>query len=70
MEFATFTSPILRFAYPPTFCISIVFNFSWDIQSSQETFKTILMQNVGEQAKCIMGDVEMVNIEKARENYR
>ena len=45
----------------PKICISIVLNFSWDVQSSQEKLKTMVMQNIGGQSKGIMGDVEVVN---------
>ena len=30
---------------PPTFCITIVFSFSWEIKWPQEKLKTMLMQN-------------------------
>ena len=30
LEFAICTSPIIHLVCPPKFCISIVFNFSWD----------------------------------------
>ena len=54
--------PIIHFICSPKFCTSIVFNFSWDVQSSQEKLKTMLMHNLGGQSKCIiMGDVEVVN---------
>ena len=36
------------------FCITIVFNFSWVLQSSQEKFKTMVMQNFGELTRCII----------------
>ena len=32
------------FVVPPKFCTSIVFNFSWDLKSPKEKFKTMLMQ--------------------------
>ena len=32
---------------PPKFCLSIVFNFSWDDCMSQEKLKTMLMQKFG-----------------------
>ena len=32
---------------PPKFCISIVFNFSWDSCNSKEKWKTKVMQNLG-----------------------
>ena len=41
------------------FCISIVFNFSWDGCSTQEKWKTKVMQNFGGQIRCIMGDVQV-----------
>ena len=55
--------PFIHSVCPPKFCISIkfVFKFFWDIQSSQEKFKMMLMQNFGGQTKCIMGNVEMEN---------
>ena len=51
----------MHFVYPQKFCISIVFNFSWDLQSSQGKLKTMLMQNVWGQKKSIMDNVELVN---------
>ena len=44
---ATSTSPILNYVCPPVFCISIVLNFSWDMQLSQEKFKTMLLGGGG-----------------------
>ena len=55
---------MIQFVYPQKFTISIVFHFSWDIKSSQEEFKTMLMGNLGGWGKCIMGDVEVANKEK------
>ena len=46
---------------PPKFCINTVFNFSWDGYNTQEKWKTKVMQNLGGQTRCIMGDVQMVN---------
>ena len=43
--FATSTLSVMHFVYPKKFCISIIFNFSLDLQSSQEKLKTMLMQN-------------------------
>ena len=41
------------------------FNFSWELQSSQEKLKTMLMQNFGGQTRCILGDyVQVVNFFK------
>ena len=44
----------ILFFVPPKFCISIVFNFSWDLQSPQEKLETMLMQNFGGTKKSIM----------------
>ena len=44
---------------PPHFCISIVFNFSWDGPNNQEKYKTKVMQNFGRQIRRIMGNVEV-----------
>ena len=33
---AFFKNIIILFVFPPKFCISFVFNFSWDLQSPQE----------------------------------
>ena len=49
-----FQNYLLLFAVPPKFCISIVFNFSWDLQSPQEKLETMLMQNFGGTKKSIM----------------
>ena len=34
--FATCTCPIMHLIYPPKFCVSIVFNFSWHGCNTQE----------------------------------
>ena len=49
--------------YPPKFCITIVSNFSWVLQSPQEKSTTMVMQNFGGQTTCIMAYVRMVNSE-------
>ena len=36
------------------------FYFSWELQSSQEKLRTMLMQNFGGQTRCIMGDYAQV----------
>ena len=33
--------------FTPKFCISIVFNFSWELTRPQERLKTMLLQNFG-----------------------
>ena len=40
-------------------CTTFVFHFSF--QLSQEKLKTMLMQNLGGQIRCIMGDVQVAN---------
>ena len=68
--FATFTSPIIHLVCTPKFCISIVFNFSWNIQSTKKKLKPVLMHfflagggggGGGGTKRVIMGDVEIVN---------
>ena len=49
--------------YPPKFCITIVSNFSWVLQSPQEKSTTMVMQNFGGQTTWIMAYVRMVNSE-------
>lgn len=49
-QFATFTFSIVQYGFPSKFCISIVFDCK-----SQEQLKTMLMQNLGGQKKCIVG---------------
>ena len=44
---------------PPKFCMSIVFNFSWNSCNTQEKWKTKVMQNFGGQIRCIMGIVDV-----------
>ena len=61
LAFATCTSPIVHLICPPKFCIAFVFHFSWVLQPSQEELKTTLMQNFGEQMRCIMADVQVAN---------
>ena len=54
---ATYLSP------PPPkkkkYCITFVFHFFWVSQPSKEKLKTMLMQNFGEQTRCIMGNVKV-----------
>ena len=47
--YAICTSPIMHLICPPKFCISIIFNFSWDGCNIQEKWKTTwkVMQNLG-----------------------
>ena len=65
LSFATCTSPRIHLVCPPKFCISIVANFSWDLCNTQEKWKTKVMQNFGGQTRCIMGDVQMANVDNS-----
>ena len=57
--YVTYTSLIMHLICPPKFGVSIVFNFSWDGCNTQEKWKTKVVQNVGGQIRCIMGDVQV-----------
>ena len=45
---------MILFADPSNFCIIIVLNLSWDLQSPQEKLKTMLVQNFGATSKSVM----------------
>ena len=49
-----FKNTIILIVVPPKFWISIVFNFSRDLQSPQEKLKTKVRQNFGGATKSIM----------------
>ena len=59
-RYTTSTFPIMHLICPLKFCISIVFNFSWERCNTQEKWKTKVMQNFGGQIRCIMRNVEVV----------
>ena len=62
IQIHNFHMSIMYLVYPPqNVCISIVSNFFWDLHSSQENLKTILMQNFRGQTRCIMVHVKVVN---------
>ena len=68
--FATCTSLVMHLICSPKFCVSIVFNFSWEAvipRRTQEKVVQILRDNIGGQISCIMGDVQVANYETARE---
>ena len=48
---------------PPIFCMTIVFNFSWNDCNTQEKLETMVIGNLGaeEGARCIIVYVKMVN---------
>ena len=43
-QFATYTSPTMHCICSPKFCMSVVFNSSWDGCNTQEKWKTEAMQ--------------------------
>ena len=47
-----------------SFCVKIVFNFSWNDCNTQEKLKAKVTQNFRGQTRCIMGDVQMDNWSK------
>ena len=44
---------IILFVWPPKFCISFDFVFSWDHCKSQEKLETMLMQNLGDKQRVL-----------------
>ena len=62
LQLAICTSPIIYLVCPVKFCISIVFYFSWEHYNTQEKSITKVMQRFGWQTRCIIGDVQMVNM--------
>ena len=52
----------MHFIYPPKFCVTFVFHFSWVLQASQAKLKTMPLKNFGGQIRCIM---EFENVEVA-----
>ena len=62
LQLAICTSPIIYLVCPVKFCISIVFYFSWEHYNIQEESITKVMQRFGWQTRCIIGDVQMVNM--------
>ena len=51
---------------PLKFCTSIVFTFSWNSCNTLERWKTKVMQNLGGQIRCLMGDMQVVYLRKMR----
>ena len=63
LEYASATFLIMHLICPQTFCLSIVFNFSWDSRNTQEKWKTKVMEHWGGgggvQIRCIMENVKV-----------
>ena len=53
-------APYFR-APPPQFCVIVVSNFSWVLQSFEEKSKTMAMQNFAGKTRSIMVYVKVVN---------
>ena len=58
-RYATSIFPIMHFIYPPKFCVTFVFHFSWVLQPSQAKLKTMPLKNFWGQIRCIMGNVQV-----------
>ena len=54
-------APFLPPPPPPQFCIIVVSNFSWVLQSFEEKSKTMAMQNFAGKTRSIMVYVKVVN---------
>ena len=54
-------APYLPPPPPPKFCIIVVSNFSWVLQSFEEKSKTMAMQNFAGKTRSIMVYVKVVN---------
>ena len=50
----------MHLVYFPKFCITIIFDFSWDDCNTQEKLETMVMQNFRGLTRCIMVYVKMV----------
>ena len=53
-------SPLPPRPLPPTFCISIVFNFYWDTCNTQEKLKAKVMKYLGA-TRCLLEYMQMAN---------
>lgn len=42
----------------------LVLSFSWETCNTHEKLETLVMQNVGRLARCIMGNVKFLNVYK------
>ena len=67
---ATFTLLIICLVYPPKFCLSIVFNFQWVVQSSQENVRTMRMLCESVEFTIIMIDLTCNNWFKINRNFK
>ena len=52
----------MHLIWPPKFCITFVFHFSWVLQPSQDKLKTMLTQNFGAQIRYTVGNVEVAYV--------
>ena len=53
---------MIHLVRPPKFYIAFVSNFSWVLHVVQREIEdNLLMQNLGGETRCIMGDVQVAN---------
>ena len=58
----------MHLVYPPKFCITVVFDFSWDDSDTLEKLETMVMQNFRGQIRYIIIYVKMVIIKAEKIN--
>ena len=59
---------MMHLVYPPKFCITVVFDFSWDDSDTLEKLETMVMQNFRGQIRYIIIYVKMVIIKAEKIN--
>ena len=59
---------MMYLVYPPKFCITIVFDISWDDSDTLEKLETMVMQNFRGQTRYIIIYVKMVIIKAGKIN--
>ena len=59
---------MMYLVYPPKFCITIVFDISWDDSDTLEKLETMVMQNFRGQTRYIIIYVKMVIIKAEKIN--
>ena len=59
---------MMYLVYPPKFCITIVFDISWDDSDTLEKLETLVMKNFRGQTRYIIIYVKMVIIKAEKIN--
>ena len=59
---------MMYLVYPPKFCITVVFDFSWDDSDTLEKLETMVTQNFRGQTRYIIIYVKMVIIKAEKIN--